>query len=152
MKHRESGNISLPLYIVIGIILCGVFLGTLFAVKQYSQGGKTLQVTQVRETPDEEAAKKQQEKAERAAEEAALESKKAAEAKKVAEENAKKEQAPATQNATPATAEPAPAPQKVASTGPEDAVIGLVGVLSLSYASYRFVISRKELAQRLQGR
>lgn len=139
MKNRESGIISFPVYIGVGIVLCAVFFGALLITKQYAQSQKDQTTTRARQTPDQEAAaekKKQQEQAEQ-------QKAKEVEEKKAATK-AQQEQAAAPKESTP------PAPQVVASTGPEDTLLAVLGVVCLSYATYVFVRSRRALYERQQ--
>lgn len=147
MKYREHGFLSLPLYVVVAVVLSLLFLGSLFAVTRYGQGqGERIVPEEVTREEGGQKAAQEKQQAEKEAKEAEA-APQAEAAQKAAEEKA----------AQPASPQPAPAttppnPNTVASTGPEDTVVAILGVTALSYAGYGFVQSRKNLiAQRNQG-
>lgn len=146
MNRKEAGNISLPLYAVIGVALVVLFLGALFISKQYIVGTSSREVsTKTRQTPQQETVAEKKQKDLESKRKAAQQAQEAEAAKKAADEKAQQ----AAQAANPAPVAPtSPAPQAVASTGPEDTVMAVLGVLCLSYAIYAFARSRRALRER----
>ncbi len=146
MKYREHGFLSLPLYVVVAVVLSLLFLGSLFAVTRYGQGqGERIVPEEVAREEERQKATQEKKQAEKEAKEAEV-ARQAEAAQKAAEEKAAQATSP-----QPAPATTPPTPNTVASTGPEDTVVAILGVIALSYAGYSFLISRKQLSERLHN-
>lgn len=155
MNSTSQGRVSVLQFTVIGVLLVVLLIaGVYFGVRRIATGNEQKQpiaVTQKESSSDKKAeeTKKKQDAAAR---------EEAEDKKKAAQEQAAKDQEKRTQSAvesaqrqsqqdsaTNPTQSPATIPSEVASTGPEDMLIAVVGVAALSYTGHRFIHSRKEL-------
>lgn len=156
MNSTSQGRVSVLQFAAIGVLLVVLLLaGVYFGVRRIASNdgqNQPIAVTQKESSNDkktEEAQKKQD----------ANERKEAEDKKKAAQEQAAKDQERRKQSAiesaqrqsqqdsaTNPAQSPAATPSAVASTGPEDTFVALVGIIALSYAIHSFLQSRKRFS------
>ena len=159
MTHSEQGKISILQFAIIAVLLIVLLVGgTYIGVRRIAHNTpQTQPIATDNKTQDQASEKKKAEAEQKKQQEAvkkqqAADKKKAEQAAKAAEEKKRLEQAAvdaAQRQTQQRNANPqAPTPSTVASTGPEDTLIAIIGIAALSYAGYSFVQSRKTLSSR----
>lgn len=143
--------------LLIVLLMSGVYFGKKYILASQSPRDDVKIAQEVKKQTDnaKETTKKAAEQARnKAAEKKAAEDRKKAEeeAARIAAEKKKQDEAAAAalaqQQAQTAAANVAN-PTHVASTGPEDVPLAVLGILALSYAGYRFYESRRDIANLL---
>jgi FtsZ-interacting cell division protein ZipA len=145
----KTRPISAIAFIIGAILIVALLLISVYFGRKYVLSVQKPNNTEISKKSDEklDQAKEEASKSEAEAKEKAAEEKKKADeaATKAAEDKKKQEEAAAAQQQAQANAaaNAAADPSHVASTGPEDTPIAVLGVFALSYAAYRFYDSRK---------
>jgi|JRYG01.1.fsa_nt_gb FtsZ-interacting cell division protein ZipA len=163
-KPYETRPTSLISFIIIGIVLAGLLLAGVFFGKKYilsaqqPSDGKAV-AEKVQKSQDEinkrlaeqkrrDAQKKAAAEQAEKEREARIAAQKAAEEKRIADEKAAQAQAAQQSQPPVQTQPPATTPSHVASTGPEDTLLTLVGIIALSYAGYGYFRSQRDIQKK----
>jgi FtsZ-interacting cell division protein ZipA len=147
-KARPVSTISFIIgaILIVALLLFSVYFGRKYVLSAQKPSSSTKISKKSDEKQDKEKEESSKKDSEAQEKKAADEKKKADEAvaKAAAEEKKKQEKAAAA--AEQQTQANAADPSHVASTGPEDTLLTVLGVFALSYAGYRFYDSRKKCA------
>lgn len=150
--QNQSPVRSILQFAIVGLVLVLLLVGVVYGITQFASSRQQTpqnkpvntaqEDSQKKATEDKKAEEKKQQDAKIAEEENKKQQEQ--EAAKKAEEDKKKQEQAAAQAAAQATQTPAAQPSQVATSGPEDTLLSLVGITLLGYASYSFWLSRRQ--------
>lgn len=149
--QNQSPARSILQFAIVGLILVLLLVGVVYAVNQFASSRQpssqnktstTAQDKSQKAAEDKKAEEQKQQDAKTAEEEKKKQQEQ--EAAKKAEGDKKKQEQAAAQSAAQAAQNPPAQPSQVATSGPEDTLVSLVGIALLGYASYSFWLSRRQ--------